>query len=42
MKKYEELFFQVVRFEEQDVITGSDNDNVGGANENWNGWGDAE
>lgn len=38
MKKYEELFFQIIRFETGDVITGSDNDNVGGANENWNGW----
>lgn len=38
MKQYEELFFQVVRFEENDVITTSNGDNVGGANENWDGW----
>jgi hypothetical protein len=38
MKKYEELFFQIIRFEDGDVVTGSNNDNVGGANENWIGW----
>ena len=40
MIKYEELFFQIIRFEERDVITTSfGDDNVAGANENWGGWG---
>ena len=39
MKHYEELYFQIVRFENEDVITSSKDDNVGGANENWSGWG---
>ena len=39
MIRYEELFFQITKFENDDVITTSvGNDNVGGANENWNGW----
>lgn len=42
MKKYQELFFQILEFEEIDVITSSKDDNVGGANGNWNGWGDDE
>lgn len=40
MKKYEELFFQIVKFEACDVITfSSEADNVAGANGNWSGWG---
>ena len=42
MKNYEEFYFQIVRFENSDVITSSvtgSGDNIGGANENWNGWG---
>lgn len=40
MKKYEELFFQIMKFEECDVITASfGDDNVEGANEDWIGWG---
>lgn len=39
MKRYEQLFFQIITFEESDVITASfGGDNVGGANGNWNGW----
>lgn len=42
MRNYEELYFQIIRFENNDVITSSKDDNVGGANGNWNGWGDDE
>ena len=40
MKKYEEIFLQIKRFEECDVITASDgeNDNVSGACGDWEGW----
>ena len=40
MKKYEELFLQISRFEEYDVITASDGekDNVSGACGDWVGW----
>lgn len=41
MRNYEELYFQIVRFENDDVITSSitnAKDNVGGANGNWEGW----
>ena len=41
MRNYEELYLQIMRFENEDVITSSitnDKDNVGGANSNWEGW----
>ena len=39
MIKYQELFLQIPKFEDDDVITTSvGGDNVGGANGNWNGW----
>ena len=39
MAKYQELFFEIVKIEESDVITASAiDDNIGGANGNWNGW----
>ena len=41
MKNYEELHFQIIRIENEDVITSS-KDNVGGANDYWDGWVDEE
>lgn len=37
MKNYEELHFQLISLENEDVITSS-TDNVGGANGYWDGW----
>ena len=38
MKNYEEIYLQIVRFEDSDIITSSTSDNIGGANDNWSGW----
>ena len=37
MKKYQKLIFRILKFD-QDIVTASDGDNVGGANGNWSGW----
>ena len=42
MRNYKELDFRIIRFENCDVITGSDNDNVSGADEGWTGWSNDE
>lgn len=42
MKHYQRVVFQFVELKDKDVITSSpatENDNVGGANNAWDGWG---